>query len=273
MRLIFYRNSDAALMSVASVLRGVGNKVYKHGFPIYRPLYAAYKAYGDRVERQLLKKVLFPGAVVVDAGANIGIYSQFLSRCVESAGAVHSFEPSPENFQRLRTATRKLPNVRLSQAAVGEHSGTSKLYISDKLNVDHRTYMAGGESRSAIPIEMVALDDYFKPGERVDMVKFDIQGYELHALRGAKRVLQENHDVQLLLEFWPYGLKEAGSNWKELIQMLRDLSMDPMLVRMDGLIPFQARDVRSDSAWYVNLFASRGNAELIGSRLKPSQGM
>src|SRR4029450_161655 len=127
-------------MSVASVLRGVGNKVYKHGFPIYRPLYAAYKAYADRVERELLKKVLFPGAVVVDAGANIGIYSRFLSRYVGPRGTVHAFEPSPENFQRLRAATRQFPNVKPIQAAVGERSGETKLYISDKLNVDHRTY-------------------------------------------------------------------------------------------------------------------------------------
>jgi FkbM family methyltransferase len=52
--------------------------------------------------------------------------------------------------------------------------------------VDHRTYIANEESRGAIPIEMVALDDYFKPGERVDMIKLDIQGYELHALRWGK---------------------------------------------------------------------------------------
>src|SRR3954453_6161979 len=186
--------------------RTVTNKLYQHAFPIYRPLYAIYKSYADRLERRLLKQILFPGAVAVDAGANIGIYSQFLSRYVGPTGLVHSFEPSPDNFRRLSTATRDLSNVRLTQAAVGERSGECMLYLSDKLNVDHRAYKAGGEVRHAVPTEMVALDDYFKLAQRVDLIKMDIQGYELHALRGAQRVLQENPDIKLLLEFWPAGL-------------------------------------------------------------------
>jgi FkbM family methyltransferase len=244
-------------MSGASVLRGVGNKIYQHAFPIYRPLYVAYKAYADRAERQLLKKILFRGAVTVDVGANIGIYSEFLSRCVGPTGLVHSFEPSPENFRLLSTATRHLSNVRLTQAAVGERSGKCKLYISDKLNVDHRTYKADGDSRRTIPAEMVALDDYFEPGQRVDLIKMDIQGYELHALRGAQRVLQENPDINLLLEFWPAGLAQAGVSWEGLVGTLEGLNMDLTLVRTGGLVPFDASKVRTDVSWYVNLFAHR----------------
>ena len=152
LRVVLYLNSDAALMSAASVLRGVGNKVYQHAFPIYRPLYAAYKAYADRAERQLLKKILFQGAVVVDAALTSEFTREFLSRCVGPTGLVHSFEPSPDNFKRLSAATRNLSNVRLTQAAVGERSGECKLYISDKLNVDHRAYKADGDSRRAVPI-------------------------------------------------------------------------------------------------------------------------
>src|SRR6266513_5198708 len=209
-------------MPAASLLHNVGNKAYVRVFPVYRVLYRAFKAYTDRAERQLLRKILFRGAVVVDAGANIGIYSQFLSRCVGRTGVVHSFEPSPENFERLQFATRNLANVRLSRAAVGECSGRSKLYVSDKLNVDHRTYLADGDSRDAVPIDIVALDDYFEPGQRVDLIKMDIQGYELHALRGANRVLADNSAAKLLLELWPYGLKKAGANWLELIETLQE---------------------------------------------------
>src|SRR5207248_9236362 len=85
-------------MPVVSLLRSVGNKVYERSFPIYQLVYRFFKAYTDRAERRLLRRILFAGAVAVDAGANIGIYSQFLSRCVGSTGVVHSFEPSFEKF-------------------------------------------------------------------------------------------------------------------------------------------------------------------------------
>src|SRR4030095_745771 len=244
-------------MSAASLLHNVGNKAYIRAFPVYRLFYRAFKAYTDRAERQLLRKILFRGAVVVDAGANIGIYSQFLSRCVDRTGVVHSFEPSPENFERLQFTTRKLENVRLIRAAVGECSGRSKLYVSDKLNVDHRTYITDGDSRDTVPIDIVALDDYFKSGQRVDLIKMDIQGYELHALRGATRLLEENPDINLILEFWPSGLEQAGVRWGELVKLLQSFNMELTLVRTHGLIPFDERDVQRDASWYVNLFARR----------------
>ena len=112
------------LMSTTSVLRPAANQLYQHAFPIYRPLCAAYKAYADRAERQLLKKILFQGAVAVDVGANIGIYSEFLSRCVGPTGLVHSCEPSPDNFRLLSSATRQ------RSIRIDIHSRWSKIDIS-----------------------------------------------------------------------------------------------------------------------------------------------
>ena len=255
--LAYFFQCRTAIPDVDSfTLQRVGNKLYERAFPIYRPLYSAYKWYADSAERQLLKSILSAGDVVVDAGANIGIYSQFLSRCVEATGVVHAFEPSPENFKRLQAAARKLANVRLSQAAVGECSGKAKLYLSDKLNVDHRTYVTGEDPRRIVPIDIIALDDYFKPGQRVDLIKMDIQGYELHALRGANRVLADNPTAKLLLEFWPYGLKQAGANWMDLLATLESKNMVVSQIMKHGLVPFRSEPVRESPDWYVNLLMS-----------------
>jgi FkbM family methyltransferase len=244
-------------MSLVSVIRGVGNKIYQHAFPIYRLCYRGFKVYTDHAERRLLKTILSAGDVVVDAGANIGIYSEFLARCVGPTGLVNAFEPSPENFGRLQCATRKLSNVRVCQAGVGERSGRSTLYLSNKLNVDHRTYIAEGDSRPGVPIDIVALDDYFKPGQRVDLIKMDIQGYELHALRGANRVLADNPSAKLLLELWPYGLKQAGAGWLELLDILQSKNMYLFQITTKGLTPFRADSVGEGADWYISLFASR----------------
>ena len=244
-------------MSRPSLFYRLGNRLYRYAFPIYWPAYRAFKIYTDRAERQLLRKILFPGAVVVDAGANIGVYSQFLSRCVGVDGIVHSFEPSPDNFRRLHAATNHLANVRANSAAVGDHTGQSKLYLSDDLNVDHRAYAPGGDSRRAILIELIALDDYFKQGETVNLIKLDVQGYELHALRGAQRILQENPGIKLLFEFWPYGLKQAGAEWRDLLASLQQHRFVVRQLCKDGLRALRWEIVEERPEWYVNLFASR----------------
>jgi FkbM family methyltransferase len=257
MRVIFYDFSIAPLMSRASVLRTFGNKLYQHAFPIYRPAYAAYKAYVDHAERQLVRQILVSGDVAIDAGANIGIYARFLVRCVGPAGAVYSFEPAPENFKRLRAAARGFSNMHLVQAAVGKRSGKSELYLSDTLNVDHRTYLTDNSARRVVQIEMVALDDYFKPGQRVDFIKMDVQGYELQCLRGAGRVLADNPAAKLLLELWPYGLKQAGTNWMELIDALQSKNMTVSEVTKHGLVPVRSSSMSEDPDFYANLFASQ----------------
>jgi FkbM family methyltransferase len=140
---------------------------------------------------------------------------------------VHSFEPSPTNFRRLSRAVSKLQNVRANQLAVSDKTQESLLYVSDDLNVDHRVYPTEGETRKTLTFHSTTLDDYFKSGECVDFIKMDIQGYELHALRGSERVLQDNPTIELLVEFWPYGLSQAGDCAEAFLSFLhhRDFSI------------------------------------------------
>jgi FkbM family methyltransferase len=249
--------SSTLMLTSSMMARRVGNWLYRNAFPIYRPAYSIYKAYEDRAERRFLAGNLVPGDIVVDAGANIGIYSRFLSRCVGPSGVVHSFEPYPENFARLRAAVSSSANVRLNQLAVGDVTAESTLYVSDALNVDHRAYPSEGDSRRSLRIKAIALDDYFPPGQRVDFLKMDIQGYELHALRGADRVIHENRGIKLLFEFWPYGLRQAGGSWKELVALLENHGLSIKQFSEEGLQRLRPDSITENPEWYVNLLAYR----------------
>lgn len=245
-------------MNLARIARRFGNGLYKYAFPIYRPLYYTFKTYTDRSERRLLMRNLYPGSIVVDAGANIGIYSQFLSIYVGPNGLVHSFEPDPENYAHLRATRFRASNVRLNPLAVGDKTGPLILYASDSLNVDHRSYPSEDGPRKAIAIDSIRLDDYFESGARVDLIKMDIQGFELHALHGATRVIAENPTIKLLLELWPYGLRQAGCSAEELIDLLYESGFS--ILTLDG------QNLRGSNRWadesfeadqYFNIFAWR----------------
>ncbi|EJJ28059.1 FkbM family methyltransferase [Rhizobium sp. CF142] len=200
----------------------LANWLYSSNYPLYYLLYRNWKAIADRKERKIARLILRPGMTVVDIGANIGVYSRFFSRLIGSEGSVHCFEPDPINFSRLKRNIASLTNAIAIPSAVGERTGNIKLYTSDEMNVDHRTFDSG-DGRKSIDVPLVALDDYFRPGHRVDFMKIDVQGYELNVLLGAKRVLTENHDIKLLMEFWPFGLQKADVNSKDVVLFLQSL--------------------------------------------------
>ena len=77
--------------------------------------------------------------------------------------------------------------------------------------------------RRTVEIKAVALDDYVAPGQRVDFIKMDIQGAELSAVRGARRLLSRPDAPTLLFEYWPYGLHAAGHEPRSLLAELESL--------------------------------------------------
>jgi hypothetical protein len=150
-----------------------------------------------------------------------------------------------------------LSNASLNHAAVGDRRGTIKLYVSDEMNVDHRTFDSG-DGRQSIDVPILSLDDYFHLGQGVDFIKIDVQGYELSVLQGAKRILSENRDIKILMEFWPYGLSKASVSPADVIILLKSLgfsirttgSPSRRLLTMPDLDPARIGD-------YCNLIVSR----------------
>jgi FkbM family methyltransferase len=242
-------------------LAKLANRLYDHTPALHRATYSVYKRWSDRAERKLLSGLILPGMTVLDVGANIGIYTEFLAKCVGPSGRVVAFEPEQRNLERLRTATRKYKQVEVVCAAVSDRSGTLKLYVADDLNVDHRSY-ATADARNSVDVVAVALDDFFTTHDQIDVIKMDIQGAELAAIRGARRLLASNRPPVILFECWPYGLRSAGETPQALFAEL--ISYGYELRTIEGLPVPQFSSAGIDV--YLNLVARspRTNQQLRG---------
>lgn len=181
-------------------------------------------------ETAVIKKFLKPGMIAVDAGANIGYFSLLMARLVGQSGQVHAFEPGKENVSLL-TKNVKLnayKTVKVNNAAISSKSGTLTFYLSDTNPQDHRIIKDINEKRKSYSVKAVTLDDYFR-NKKVDFMKMDIQGAELLALEGSKKILSKYHPI-LVIEYWPYGIIQADRKPEELFSILEKYNYSIKLI-------------------------------------------
>jgi FkbM family methyltransferase len=241
----------------------LGDFLYKNAFVLYAPLYKLFKYRQDAFEINLIRKYLPVNGVALDIGANIGFYAAILSKIVGPSGKVHCFEPDLTNFRHLQNAMKPDRNVIINNTAVGAVTEKLKMYTSKNLNVDHRTYEPE-EYDQVHEIEAISIDDYLKPGSMVDLIKMDIQGFEMQAIKGMKRTLLENPDVTLLSEFWPYGLKKSGSSVVAYFDFLLEHHFKVYLLEKNSLHKLGIDRVMQlqqlGEKHYFNILATRKNA-------------
>lgn len=239
-------------------LKRVGNVIYRHAFPVYAPLYQSYKVFTDRYERALIRQKLRPGMVVVDIGANLGSYVPLFLKLIGREGRLHLFEPTEKSFRFLKKKFRADNRLVLNERAVASHTGQIQLYESTIQNAENKTWNFSGSR--AVPtrsVPCVRLDDYFKPGDRVDFIKMDIEGFEFEALRGMTRVLDDNKNIQLLTEFWPYGEACAGRSPEDFLRFFETRGFNVTLVRKNLERIHSAEPLAYDKATGFDVYISR----------------
>lgn len=236
----------------------LGNFLYKNCFPIYKLTYKSFKEKQDAFEISLIKKYTEAGDTVLDIGANIGFYAEILSQQVGKKGQVHCFEPDSTNFKHLQNRCASLKNVSVNNKAVADKTQTIKIYTSKQLNVDHRTYKPD-EYDQEIDIDAIAIDDYLT-NKTVNFIKMDIQGFEMSAVKGMTKTLQSPH-LKMLSEFWPYGMKKAGTTVLEYYQFLKQNNFFVYLIENKQLVELTEERVKTfldlPETTYMNIFASK----------------
>jgi FkbM family methyltransferase len=207
----------------------------------------------------LFRNVVKPGMLVLDIGGFLGWYTLFAARQVGTSGRVFVFEPDPRNYSLLTQ------NVRRN--GLGDRVIALPDAVSDTTGVKPFFLHGGSQSRSSfaaslsevtkINVKCVMLDEYFNESMKVDVIKMDIEGSEMQALRGMERTLSRGHDkLTMFVECNPSALRRAGDSARVLIARLRELEFTVNVIdeKNRRLIPV---DSSIETVKHVNLYCRR----------------
>jgi FkbM family methyltransferase len=147
---------------------------------------------------RVLEKMVDPGDVVIDIGAEEGFYAMRLSQLVGRRGRVYAFEPNPLAFRRLEAVTASRRNLSAHPVALSDHAGKAELHIPVVNGQDR--YGLGSISvpaaRADVPhrvlqVTLVRLDTVLSDESRpVAFIKCDVEGHEFAVLRGGEETLR-----------------------------------------------------------------------------------
>ena len=130
------------------------------------------------------------GDVVIDVGANIGIFSVSVAGKVGSNGCVIAVEPEPNTFHLLSMNSSRYGNIIPIPKALGNRIGLLKLFISQSNPGGHSFKKVEYEDRFTL-VEVTTLDKLVEDVRinKVDFIKIDTEGFELEVLEGTKKTL------------------------------------------------------------------------------------
>src|SRR4030095_6925791 len=169
--------------------------------------------------RELMKTIIRPGMRCIDAGASTGYYTCLMGTLVGSAGKVHAFEPMPESFRMLNKNVEENNLGQVVDAYQLACSNSSTAIEATALGNMYipRTHQAG----EAVSMEAALVAELVSGV--VDVIKIDVEGYEMEALTGMSRIIRDHRPV-IFSEINEYWLRTcAQSSGKAYLEYLTDL--------------------------------------------------
>jgi FkbM family methyltransferase len=179
--------------------------------------------------RRFMSQRVRPNDLLIDVGAHAGFYVMLFCKWARE-GRVIAFEPNPDTRQVLKR------NIALNQ--LKERVIVEPFAVSDRVSqMDFFMLPADGRSRlgqvfhaevnRAAKVAITSLDDYLASRPvQPQWLLIDIEGYEIAALRGARRLIETNRrDLTIVVEMHPNCWLQSGTSRQELEQLLAELKL------------------------------------------------
>lgn len=213
---------------------GVGVARLRNGVPIVVDrrdfLGACVHYFGDYDPRitWICHRVLRPGDVVVDIGANCGVVTFTAAPLVGPSGEVHAFEPQPAAARLLRSTIERngLSQVRVHELALSDEDGLSTMWVPDENRGAASLERHGDDGGTSIQVSTRRSGPYLAETFRrrpIRMMKMDVEGHEATIVRDARDFLASNGPEVIVFEWNSTGV---GVGDAEIGRTLDDLGYD-----------------------------------------------
>ncbi|MCJ7544561.1 MAG: FkbM family methyltransferase [Phycisphaerae bacterium] len=180
-------------------------------------------------ETDLVLRYLTDGSVFIDIGANCGWFSLVAASRFPTA-RVYAIEPLPRTFALLKRNIELNGLSHITAGNVGLWDQQKQLRFTNYLGPKNHVTDDPDETRVDV-VPCMRLDDYVQQEriDRVDFIKCDVEGAELHVLRGAEVTLG-THKPMLLIELQGRLARRYGHTTRESIEFLTGLGYEYSLV-------------------------------------------
>jgi FkbM family methyltransferase len=200
----------------------------KHGFKLqldrenFIDVFCYYWGCWEPNETWAVRRLLGPGQVFVDVGANVGYFSLLASSLVGEQGKVIAIEPVPPTVDKLRENLwlNGSTNVFLNEVAVTDRLGSVRIYQPHDHNIGANTLRSSEGGMKSWEVRTTTLDDMLVGEPSPHLVKLDLEGAELMALRGFTDHLSSPEAPRILCEITDPYLRELGGSARELIELM-----------------------------------------------------
>lgn len=176
------------------------------------------------------------GMTVVDVGAHIGLFTLLAARLVGEKGRVYSFEPSSRIFHLLTKNVNinfftDAKRIQCEQMAVTNKKGKLILFFNKQKTGHSSLYPFKNTVKENV--RTISLDDYFGKKNKIDVIKIDAEGSEPFILKGMKKIIDNNPNIMIFIEFCPENLKRASISPDSFLHELRQSGFN--IKSVDGI--------------------------------------
>jgi FkbM family methyltransferase len=196
--------------------------------------------------------------VVVDGGAYVGHYTLVAARAAGPRGRVFSFEPHPRTFHCLQRNVREngfSERVYVRRECLGDMGGLGRFHLARGDGSESSVFVPRAPAGSRVAV-FTTLDDAIGRVPSVDVMKLDLEGGEVQALRGMSWTLARSPGISVFVEYDPGALHRAQLPPERLLNQLGELGFEIQVIDETErrLAPLDALEAVAEGADQVNLY-------------------